>query len=75
MPELLGPMSDDVLDIPTTKKGDLSIGDIVMMDTERCKVVGFGTKEDSVIVKPVESASVGRRLTVAVVRREGLKKL
>ena len=53
----------------------LKVGDTVMMDAERCHVIGFGTKTDSVILRVTVPGKIGRRLAVAVVPREGLKKV
>jgi len=64
---------DKVLDV---KKGGFSIGDAVMFEDNRCKVVGFGTQTESAIVRvTVPGNKTGRRLAVAVVPIDQLKKV
>jgi len=52
----------------------IKIGDEVMVDGQRCKVIKFGEKSDSVIVKAIDPPTHGRRLEIAVLLPEGLKK-
>ena len=58
------------------KKGGFSIGDAVMYEDNRCKVIGFGTRTESAIVRvTVPGQKTGRRLAVAVVPVDSLKKV
>ncbi len=52
---------------------NLKIGDEVTVDGQKCKVIKFG-KHGAVIVKPINPPTKGRRLAMAVLYSDGLKK-
>lgn len=58
------------------KKGGFSLGDAVMLDDNRCKIIAFGSRTESAIVRvTVPGNKTGRRLAVAVVSLDALKKV